>query len=550
MDPAKEWNRTETLYRPEATVHRLIREQAAAIPDRPALVWTGGQMTYRELDRRSDDLARRLVDEGVGPDIPVAVSIERSPEAVVAVLAILKAGGCYLPIDPQYPKERLTFIIGDANAPVLITRRSLASQLGALAPKTLFIEDPCAEGPALAERVGPTNLAYLMYTSGSTGNPKGVLIEHKSIVRLVGGSSFMRLSRDIVFLQAAPLGFDLSTLELWGALCHGGRVAIYLEAVPTGPGLARTIREHGITSAWLTSSLFNTVVDEDPKLLTGLCQLAIGGEALSPPHVLRALAALPDTEIINGYGPTEVTTFTTTHSIPRDTPKEAKSIPIGKPIADTQVYVLDPDRKEVPFGEVGELYAGGLGVARGYHNRPELDAERFIPDTFTGKGRLYKTGDLVRFLPDGTLDFIGRADSQVKIRGFRIELGEIEVALSHLPQVQAAAVIARDDGTGKRIVAYVVPSKDRFSPAELREALLERLPDFMIPTLFIRMPALPMNTNGKLDRKALPAPESTRPDLAQPYRAPSTEREKLVCQVFAELLSLDRVGVDARVHVG
>src|SRR6185369_8194716 len=287
----------------------------------------------------------------------------------------------------------------------------------------------------------------------STGLPKGVQIEHRSIVRLVGRVSYVRLDADTRFLHAAPLGFDASTLELWGPLLHGGACVVYRDPIPTGRGLARAIAAHGVTSAWLTAALFNSVVDEDPGLLAGLRQLYTGGEVLSPSHVRRALAALPATELVNGYGPTECTTFTTTFAIPRDIPADLP-IPIGGPIADTQIYVLNRAAQPVPVGIIGELYVGGLGVARGYLARPELDAERFVADHL-GAGllgdKLYRTGDRVRWRPDGTIDFLGRADGQVKLRGFRIELGEIEARLGALPGVAACAVMIRDDGpSGKR----------------------------------------------------------------------------------------------------
>ncbi|HHH28083.1 MAG TPA: amino acid adenylation domain-containing protein, partial [Polyangiaceae bacterium] len=368
---------TRTRYRPRATVHELFREQARARPDRPALVWMGGSLSYGELDARSDALAHRLVAEGVGPDIPVAVTLPRGPDALVAVLAILKAGGAYLPLDSGYPRERLLFIIEDAGARVLIGDRD-HPELASLCDRTVYVTDHHPAAGPVAEQATARSLAYVMYTSGSTGTPKGVLIEHRSIVRLVGRVRYVTLDSETTFLHAAPLGFDASTLEIWGPLLHGGRCAIYPDPVPTGEGLARIITALGVTHAWLTAALFNAVVDDDPSHLRGLRQLFTGGEALSPRHVREALAALPDTEIHNGYGPTECTTFTTTHAIARDTPPTATSIPIGRPIADTAVYVLNRRRRLVPKGFIGELYIGGLGVARGYLARPELDRERFV----------------------------------------------------------------------------------------------------------------------------------------------------------------------------
>ncbi|MEZ4360740.1 MAG: amino acid adenylation domain-containing protein [Kofleriaceae bacterium] len=548
------WNQTDVGYRPDATVHGLFREQAARTPEAPALLWDGGRLSYRELDQASDALAEELIAAGVGADDPVALCLERSPQAVVAALAILKAGGAYLPLDPEYPLERLTFAVGDAGASVLLTTSARRARLSALARRTVFIDElprpraGAAAGPR-AERASPSSRAYVMYTSGSTGVPKGVQIEHRSILRLVGDVRYVRLEPATRFLHAAPLGFDASTLELWGPLLHGGACVVYLDAVPTGPGLARTIGAHGVTSAWLTAALFNSVVDEDPRHLAGLRQLFTGGEALSPSHVRRALAALPETELVNGYGPTECTTFTTTYSIPRDLPADARAVPIGFPIADTRLYILNPAGEPVPAGVVGELFVGGAGVARGYLSRPELDAERFVPDRFTGAGRLYRTGDRVRWRADGAVDFVGRADNQVKLRGFRIELGEIEARLAELPVIAACAVIVRDDGpTGKRLVAYLVPTAGTapddaaLSAAALRTALSDKLPDFMVPSVYVTLAALPMTANGKLDRARLPAPSRARPELAQPYRAPAGAREAAICGVFADLLGLDQVG--------
>jgi amino acid adenylation domain-containing protein len=561
----EDWNQTAVEYRPEATVHGLFREQAAAHPERIALIWDGDQLSYGELDRWSDAMAERLIAAGVASDQPVALCLERSPEAVVAALAILKAGGAYLPLDPDYPTERLAFAISDAGARVLVTRRSRAGALAQLAARTVFVDPegasdrgrPGAGAPAgqaaqpRAERAAPRTRAYVMYTSGSTGQPKGVQIEHRSIIRLVGRVSYVRLDPETRFLHAAPLGFDASTLELWGPLLHGGACVVYSDPVPTGRGLARIIAAHGVTTAWLTAALFNSVVDEDAGLLSGLRQLFTGGEALSPSHVRRALAALPDTELVNGYGPTECTTFTTTFSIPRDIPADT-AIPIGRPIADTQVYVLNRAGAPVPVGIIGELYVGGLGVARGYLARPELDAERFVTDHMGGDYRLYRTGDRVRWRPDGAIDFLGRADGQVKLRGFRIELGEIEARLGALPGIAACAVMIRDDGPGgKRLVAYVVAQPagagDTGEPASisapaLRSQLAHTLPDFMVPSAFVSLAQLPVTANGKLDRARLPAPTSARPELAQPYRAPSGAREIAICRAFGELLGIDRVG--------
>ncbi len=546
------WNQTAVGYRADSTVQALFREVASRSPGKVALCWDGGQLTYGELDTLSDTLAAGLLAGGVELDEPVALCMPRSPGAVVAALGVLKARGAYLPLDPDYPPDRIRFVLKDAGARWLLTTRGLADSLGQYKMRLQIVDDIPSPGlalrgsqKALLDRVGcgPGNLAYLMYTSGSTGTPKGVQIEHRSIVRLVGQVDYVQLDESTCFLHAAPLGFDASTLEIWGPLLHGGRVAVLREEIPTGRGIARLIAECGVNSAWLTAALFNTIVDEDATTLRGLRQLLTGGEALSPEHVRRAQAALPETELINGYGPTECTTFTTTCSIPRPLSPDARSIPIGRPIADTQVYVLDSKLNRVPIGVDGELFVGGLGLARGYLGRPDLDLERFVANPFHHNERLYRTGDIVRWTPDGLLEFIGRSDHQVKIRGFRIELGEIESHLASLPQVKACAVVAHGDTTAtKKLVAYVVPNGETFAVSDIRSALESSLPDFMVPAVFVRLSSLPVTKNGKLDRKALPVPASSRPDLPQPYRAPAAGDESKICAIFAAVLGLDKVG--------
>jgi amino acid adenylation domain-containing protein len=531
---------------PSLTVQGAFAVQAARAPQAVAVRWHGGELTYGELDRRATSMAARLAAAGVKPGDTVCIALPRSPRAVVSILAILKAGAAYLPVDLAYPPDRLAFMLEDAGACVVLTDAEHAALFGAAAP-VLHAEvldrdggDPAALDPSLCNG---GSVAYVMYTSGSTGTPKGIAIAHRSVLRLVLDVHYVNLSQDQVFLHAAPLGFDASTLEIWGPLLNGGCCALHDEDLPTGPGLARTIRALGVTAAWLTAGLFNAVIDDDPRHLAGLQQLLAGGEALSVPHVRRALAALPEVTLINGYGPTECTTFSTTHTIPRDLPEDLRSIPIGRPIDRTTAYVLAPTRALVPQGLVGELYVGGPGVGLGYLQRPELTADRFVSDPFGDPGaRLYRTGDLVRQLPDGVIEFIGRADGQVKVRGFRIELGEVEAALTAHPGVKAACVIARRGEAGARLVAYLVAA-DRPLPMSAMRAYLEaRLPEFMVPAFFVWLPMLPVTRNGKIDRRALPAPALQRPDLSQPYQAPLGDAERRVCTVFAELLGLDCVG--------
>ncbi|MGB3499552.1 MAG: amino acid adenylation domain-containing protein, partial [Rhodanobacter lindaniclasticus] len=542
-----QWNDTAVPRNRGDSVSALFSRTAAAHADAPAVVEDGRALSYARLDERSSALARHLRDVGVVPGDIVGVALERSAAALVAILGVLKAGAAYLPLDRNYPPERLAFALADAGARmVLVASTSSSPSLpeGVACVALDAVESAPAPHDAPLPAVDGNALAYVMYTSGSTGTPKGVAIAHRSIIRLVCGVDYVRLDSDTRMLHAAPLGFDASTLEIWGALLNGGRVVVHPETIPTAAGLAATIAGEGVSTAWLTSSLFNAVVDEEPRRLDGLRQLLIGGEALSVDHVRRALAALPGVEIINGYGPTECTTFTCTWPIPRDLPADARSVPIGRPIADTRVYVMGAAGELLPTGVVGELYVGGAGVARGYLGREQLTAERFVADPFGGADdRLYRTGDLVRWRHDGVLEFVGRRDGQVKIRGYRIETGEIEAALLRQPGVRACAVVLRDDPPlGKRLVAYVAPAAARPDLPALRRGLAAELPEFMLPAAWVVLDALPVTANGKLDRAALPAPGSARPELAAAYETPVGEAETRLCAAFAASLALDKVG--------
>ena len=555
VDPAQrqrqlvEWNPAAVARSAADTVHGRFDLRRDASPDAVAVADAGASLTYAALGLAADALARRLREAGVLPGAIVAVAMERSVGAIVAVLGVLKAGAAYLPLDLSYPPERLAFVLDDTQAKVVVVddvqavmplpeglRRvaaTIASQHDAMAPAQV---DPAAGGDALA---------YVMYTSGSTGTPKGVEIQHHAILRLVCDVDYVALGPDTRLLHCAPLGFDASTLELWGALLNGGCVVVHDEAIPTGAGLAASIRRHGVTTAWLTAALFNAVVDEDPLHLAGVRELFTGGEVLSVDHVRRMRHAAPDLRLCNGYGPTECTTFTSIYPIPADIREGTASIPIGRPIADTQVYVLNARMQPVPVGIAGELYVGGAGLARGYLNRPELTAQRFVPNPFGAAGsRLYRTGDQVRYRPDGIVEFIGRADTQVKIRGFRIELAEIDAVLARHPGVQACAVLARADQPGeKRLVAYYVATATTppSAPA-LRAHLAATLPDFMVPARYVRLDALPVTANGKLDRGALPAPDDRRPELACAYDPAVSDTERQLCHAFGALLGIEQVG--------
>jgi amino acid adenylation domain-containing protein len=538
-----EWNATRVQHRPDAVVPALFDEAAQRFRAKRAVVSPAGALTYAELEARANRLAHQLVSLGVKPDDRVAVCLPRSLDSVVAVLAILKAGGAYMPLEASWPQERLLFLLEDARVPVVITSRELKPKLPPHPSSVVLIESDFSAQPATAPRVAldAGNLAYVMYTSGSTGTPKGVEVVHRAINRLVLDVKYCRLGPDEVILHAAPLAFDASTFELWGALLHGGTVAVYTDQIPTAAGLRRAVREHGVTTMWLTAALFNTVVDEDAKALEGVRQILTGGEALSPGHIRRAYKALPGAQLINGYGPTETTTFACCHFIPRDVPEDAASIPIGRPIRDTQLFVVDENHELVAPGDVGELYIAGDGLARGYLNRPELTAERFV--TLFGQ-RTYRTGDLVKWLPDGTIDYCGRIDTQVKIRGYRIELGEIEAALGRHWSIKACAVIALDDGGGnKRLVGYCVPTGEAKPKAsELASHLKASLPEYMVPATYVWLDALPVTANGKLDRRALPAPTTERPTLANDFAAPIGKDEEALCGLWGKLLQVNPVG--------
>ncbi|HEX8853094.1 MAG TPA: amino acid adenylation domain-containing protein, partial [Pyrinomonadaceae bacterium] len=546
------WAVAHVPYPSDRCIQQLFEAQAAATPDAPAVLQGSRQLSYRELNARSNQLAHHLRALGVGRETSVALCCERSVEMVVALLGILKAGGTYVPLDPSYPLERLQFMLDDTRAPVLLTQEHLVERLPAHWGQLLCLDADWDEIAAQSAENPPheasaDNLAYVIYTSGSTGQPKGVAVTHRGVVRLVKGSSYVEWGADEVFLQAAPLTFDASTFEVWGSLLNGGQLALLESETATLDELRRAITGYKVTTLWLTAGLFHLMVDEEPESLREVRQVLAGGDVLSVEHVSRVLEAMNGSgRLVNGYGPTESTTFTCCHVMTHDA-RLGQTVSIGRPIANTEVYLVNARMQPVPAGVAGELLIGGDGLARGYINRPELTAEKFIPHPFSESpgARLYRTGDLARFLPDGRIEFLGRVDQQVKVRGFRIELGEIEAALAAHRAVRQCVVSARADGPGeKHLVAYVVLEDERtLDAAEVRSFLRERLPDYMIPTQLVLLDAFPLTPNGKVDRRALPAPEEARTSSESDYIAPETAAEKALAEIWQQVLGVERVGL-------
>ena len=546
-----EWNDTKTDYPAHRCIQELFEQQVGNTPDAVALICEDRRVTYRELNSQANQLAHYLIRRGVGPDTRVAISLERSPEMIVALLGILKAGGAYVPLDPDYPQARLKFMLEDARVLVLLTQKALLQNLPPNTAEVICIDELWKEierdsqdNPQIVTTAD--NLAYVMYTSGSTGKPKGVAVKHRNVVRLVKNTNYANFSADEVFLQFAPVSFDAATFEIWGSLLNGARLALMPPAKVSLPELGLALKRYRVTTLWLTAGLFNLMVDNHFDDLRGLRQLLAGGDVLSVPHVRRVVEELKDCRLINGYGPTENTTFTCCYPL-KDLAKVNGSVPIGYPISNTSVYILDAWMNPSPIGVPGQLYIGGDGLAHGYLDRPQLNAERFVRDPFSTVpgARLYKTGDLVRYRATGEIEFIGRIDNQVKVRGFRIELGEIEASLAEHPSVREAVVVARKDEVDKHLWAYVTARVGReLIVDELRGFLRQKLPDHMVPSVFVPLESMPLTPIGKVDRRALPSTNGFKPSTAKGFSAPGDGVELKLTRIWEKALNVRPIGID------
>jgi len=538
------WNETAREYAREACIHELFAEQARRRPEAVAVIADGEQVSYGVLDQRANQVARRLQGLGVGPEVVVGICVERSVELIVGLLGILKAGGAYLPLDAEYPQERLEYMLADAEVKVVLTQSELRERLPESVECLELSDWFASEAGELESGASAETLAYVIYTSGSTGQPKGVAVPHRGVVRLVQESNYVKLDEEEVVLQMAPVSFDASTFEIWGALLNGARLVVMAAGPRSLAEIAETVKQHEVSTMWLTAGLFQVMATEQLESLREVKQLLAGGDVLNVRAVQSVLDGEGERVLINGYGPTENTTFSCCHVMRAGEAVVGDSVPIGRPITNSTAYVLDARLRPAPVGVRGELYLGGDGLARGYVARAELTAERFVPNPFsTSAGeRLYRTGDVVRWNADGVLEFVGRADQQVKVRGFRVELAEVEEALAGFAGISESVVVVRTEGEGeKRLVGYVVAAAE-LEISELRTYLETKLPEYMIPSVFVELTELPLTANGKVDRQALAAAELELSGTRE-YEAPRTAVEELLAGIWAEVLGAERVGI-------
>ncbi|HEY5953489.1 MAG TPA: amino acid adenylation domain-containing protein, partial [Terrimicrobiaceae bacterium] len=549
-----EWNATGVEYPRDRCIHELFASQARRDPQAIAAVFGEQEISYGELERRSGRLAGHLRALGVVPGARVAICVDPSVEMIVGLLAILKAGAAYVPIDPEYPEERIDFMLAETEAAVVLAHRRLAAQFSGKAIKSVWLDGGWEAleriedvAPPLWAAGKPDDVAYVMFTSGSTGKPKGVCVPHRAVNRLVVNCDYVRLGPEDVVAQVSNCCFDAATFEIWGALLNGSRLAgIERERVLSAESFSAELARHQVTTLVVTTALFNELAHERAETFCTVHNVLFGGEQCDAGAVRKVIESRgPPQRLLNVYGPTETTTFATWYEIKAGENFEGR-IPIGRPIANTEVYILDGHCNPVPVGVAGEICIGGDGVAKGYLNRVELTAERFIASPFASGQRLYRTGDQGRFLPDGNIEFLGRLDHQVKLRGFRIELGEVEAALNAHPAVRQAVVCVRDDEGAvkmRQLVAYVVPVHGSGSTGldeGLRAFLKEKLPHPMVPSAVVVLKEFPLTSNGKIDRKALPEPVLDRERGG--YVAPCGETEKAVAEAWSAVLCVENIG--------
>jgi amino acid adenylation domain-containing protein len=536
---------------PQACLHELFSEQAALRPDAEALVFGGERLTYRQLDECSNQIAQFLIGEGICPEDRVGIFMDRSADMIVSMLGILKAGGAYVPIDPDYPAERLRFIAEDTAVRLVLTQLCVNTILPASAPSICVdaLDSPirkCSREPVM-NRSTPESIAVAIYTSGSTGEPKAACIPHRAAVRTVRNTNYIQVVPEDRVAQAGSPSFDAAITEIWLALVNGATlVGVPRDTLLGAVELTRLLRAEHISILVLNTSYVHQIARDTPEVLKSVRKVLFGGEAAEPGPLRELLKHVGPSVLINGYGPAEGCVITTYHEITY-IPEDAATVPIGRPVSNAQVYLLDQHQRLAPIGVQGEIYIGGEGVARGYLNRPELTAQRFVPDNFGEKpgGFLYRTGDLARMHGNGEIEFRGRSDEQVKIRGHRIELAEVRQALAAHPEVKQVFLLVREDQAGdKRLTAYVTLRRPLPAAQDsLRRHAKDKLPPHMLPAAYVVMDSIPLNTNGKVDRQALPAP-GDRPNLSHGYQAPQNDLERKLTRIWRELLKLDHIGVN------
>jgi len=540
-----EFNNTTAAYPKNKTIVELFEEQVTKTPNKIALVFEDKQLTYQQLNKKTNQLAHYLkANYDIQANDLIGIMLNRSEKLLIAILGILKSGAAYVSIDPEYPTTRKEFIIRDTAIKALITQTDYIFDLEYYTGNVFAIDVQLDTLNASAESsktaIQPKDLAYVIYTSGSMGKPKGVMVEHVSVVRLVKSTNYVTLIGEEILLSTGAISFDATTFEYWSMLLNGGQLVLCSkETLLDTKKLSAEIVRREVNTIWFTSGWLNQLIDNDIELFKNLTTLIAGGDKLSPVHLRTLKLCYPNLNIINGYGPTENTTFSLTYQLEQ----ESMNIPIGKPISNSTAYIIDKYQQLLPIGTVGEICVGGAGLARGYLNQPELTKEKFVPNPFKQGERIYKTGDLGRWLPDGNIEFIGRKDEQVKIRGYRIELTEIETALQKHPNIDTAVVTVKyNKGDEKELIAYIV-SKREFSATDIRTYLSNHLPAYMVPNYFVQLDNLPLTPNGKIDKKALPDPEGLGLSSGLEYVAPRNEIEEKLVAIWQEILSKERISI-------